>query len=179
MLKLNGTKVLIHPGLYGSGPTHWQSLWQASHPGFIRVQQRDWDNPVCAEWVATLEHYVAEAGTQTVVVAHSLGCHTLAHWAAHTCLGIKGAMLVAPPDVAAPGCPPQVQGYVPVSRQRLPFPSLVVASSDDPHGSVEYARDCAATWGSQLEIAGPLGHINEQSDIGEWPAGYACLQRLL
>jgi hypothetical protein len=33
--------VLILPGLYNSGPEHWQSRWESRHPGFRRIQQDD------------------------------------------------------------------------------------------------------------------------------------------
>ena len=46
--------VLVLPGLYGSGPGHWQSRWEQTHPTFRRVQQRDWNSPDCGEWVDTL-----------------------------------------------------------------------------------------------------------------------------
>lgn len=74
--------VLILPGIGNSGPQHWQTLWQNSHPDFVRVEQRDWDRPVCAEWVAALDAAVRAAGPQAVLVAHSLGCLAVAHWAA-------------------------------------------------------------------------------------------------
>ena len=171
-------KVLIIPGYGGSGPEHWQSLWEENHPGFVRVPQRDWDHPVCHEWVQNLEQAVVHSGPQTLLVAHSLGCHTVAHWAAQTQRAVSGALLVAPPDLDGPDCPPQVVGYQPVPMQALPFPSMVVASSNDPHASLEYAQACARAWGSGFEDVGPLGHINAQSGIADWPQGYALLQRL-
>ena len=70
---------LILPGLGGSAPDHWQSLWQQSNPEFVRVEQRDWKHPVCSEWVEALDKSVAKSGEQCVIVAHSLGCHTVVH----------------------------------------------------------------------------------------------------
>jgi Serine hydrolase len=54
--------VLILPGIGNSGPLRWQSIWAQSHPEFVRVQQPDWDNPVCEEWVAVVEEVVKRAG---------------------------------------------------------------------------------------------------------------------
>ena len=81
---IDTTRVLLVPGLWNSGPQHWQSLWSAAEPGFRRVEQTDWEAPARADWVAVLEAAVAEAGPQVVIAAHSLGCVTVAHWAAET-----------------------------------------------------------------------------------------------
>lgn len=95
------TTYLIIPGYGGSGPAHWQSLWQANSR-FQRVQQRDWLRPRCSEWVAQLEQAVAQSGADTVLVAHSLGCPLVAHWAQQTQLRVRAALLVAPPDLDGP-----------------------------------------------------------------------------
>src|ERR1019366_5932878 len=90
--------VLILPGINNSGPRHWQTLWEKAHRGFRRVPERDWAHPVCQEWVASLETAVRAAGPQTILVAHSLACLQVVHWAARTHLKVQGALLVAPPD---------------------------------------------------------------------------------
>jgi predicted alpha/beta hydrolase family esterase len=166
---------LILPGYQNSGPNHWQTLWERNHPSFVRVQQRDWEHPLAVEWVETLERYVAQAGPQAVIVAHSLGCITVAIWAQTTKLTLKGALLVAPPDTGAESCPEAVAGFVPIPMRRLPFPSIVVASTNDHLASVDFARDCTTAWGSRFIDAGALGHINADSGIGEWPEGFALL----
>ena len=91
---------LVLPGYGGSGPQHWQSLWQARHPELRRVEQRDWERPERAEWIARLEAAVREAGAGVVLIAHSLACLQVAHWAGETALTVRGALLVAPPDPA-------------------------------------------------------------------------------
>ena len=85
------TSFLIIPGYGNSGPEHWQSLWQQQDARFRRVEQRDWWSPQCSEWVATLERAVAASGPDTVLVAHSLGCGLVAHWAAQTRQRIRAA----------------------------------------------------------------------------------------
>ena len=69
-----GSSVLIVPGLGGSGPQHWQSVWQARYPELRRVEQASWDEPRLGPWVATLEAHVLAANAPVVLVAHSLGC---------------------------------------------------------------------------------------------------------
>jgi uncharacterized protein len=181
----SATRVLILPGLSNSGPEHWQSRWEAEHPGFVRVEQRDWETPDRREWVEILDRVIAgSAGTAedtspVVLVAHSLGCCLVAHWAAAHSGPIQGALLVAPSDVEAEGFPTGVTGFAPMPTARLPFPSLLVASTDDPYLTVPRAEHFASHWGARLEVLGPLGHINSASGLGSWPEGFALLRALL
>lgn len=173
------TNVLILPGYGNSGPEHWQSLWQQAEPDWQRVEQHDWEQPQRADWCAALETAVVACGAGSVLVAHSLGCLLVAHWAQVTRLRVRGALLVAVPDPTLPAFPPQAQGFTPLPRQVLPFPSLLVASRDDPYASLDYARQCAAAWGSEYVDIGAAGHINASSGFGDWPQGRALLRRLL
>ena len=170
--------LLILPGINGSGVEHWQSHWERALPNARRVPEDDWDNPVCALWTAALERAVAQAGSNTLLVAHSLGCLQVAHWAARTRLAVRGALLVAPPDPDEPTFPSCVEGWRPLPRQRLPFPSLLVASRDDPYSKFEFSQRVASTWESQLIDPGRCGHINASSGLGAWPAGQAFLEQL-
>lgn len=173
------TTFLIIPGYGDSGPEHWQSLWQRGDPRFRRVEQRDWLNPLCSEWVAALEQAVATSGLDTVLVAHSLGCSLVAHWAAQTQLSVRAALLVAPPDHAGAAAELNLIGFTPLPDLPLPFPSLLVASSDDPYSSLEHARAAATRWGSRWHNLGACGHINGDSGLGDWAEGRALLQSLL
>jgi predicted alpha/beta hydrolase family esterase len=167
------------PGIGNSGPRHWQTQWERQHPGWQRVQQRDWDHPVRTEWLQALETAVAGSSAPVVLIAHSLGCLLVAHWGQQPSVPVRAALLVAPPDPQGPAFPSAARGFETVPSDRLPFPSLVVASCDDLFGSVAYARRCAADWGSAFVEAGAIGHINAESDLGKWPAGFALLEQLL
>ncbi|MDR4460317.1 MAG: alpha/beta hydrolase [Nitrospirales bacterium] len=169
---------LIHPGIGDSGHAHWQTLWESANPEFIRVEQKDWDKPICDEWVNGLEQAVAKIGENPVLVAHSLGCLCVAHWAVRTSLIIKGALLVAPPNPEGIDFPSEAQGFSPVPLVSFGFPSIVVASSNDPYGSLEFARVCAAAWESRFVNIGAAGHINSESGLGKWPEGWALYQEL-
>ena len=59
--------------------------------------------------------------------------------------------------------------------ERLPFPSVVVASRDDRYISVEQAQAYAHAWGSRIVDVGAIGHISAASGLGDWPAGDALL----
>lgn len=178
------TTTLILPGLYDSGPDHWQSRWQRRDPTCVRVQQRDWATPDCGEWVATLDAAIAALpdDADAVLVAHSSSCAMVAHWAATagdaTRRRVRGALLVAPSDPDGPAYPEGPTGFAPVPEARLPFPSIVVASTDDEYVTPGRARAWADAWGSEYVEIGARGHINGASGLGDWPEGWAMLERL-
>jgi uncharacterized protein len=172
------TTTLLLPGIGNSGAAHWQSIWERTRQNTRRVQQEEWDHPQCAIWTAALEAAVQQSASNTLLVAHSLGCLQLARWAARTRQSILAAMFVAVPDPGGPNFPKEAIGFAPVPRLRFPFPSIVVASSDDLYGDIAHARSCATAWGSRLIEVGALGHINASSGLGHWPEGLALLDEL-
>ncbi|MBS0161794.1 MAG: alpha/beta hydrolase [Nitrospira sp.] len=178
-LSMDGVTALIVPGIGNSGPRHWQTLWEQNHPRWQRVQQRDWDHPVLDEWLRGLDVAMAGWPQPPVLIAHSMGCLLVAHWARRASAAVGAALLVAPPDPQGPAFPSTARGFETVPSDRLPFPSLVVASSNDAFGSVDYAKQCAVDWGSAFVEAGAIGHINAESDLGAWPAGFVFLTQLL
>jgi predicted alpha/beta hydrolase family esterase len=173
-------RVLLLPGWLDSGPTHWQSRWEALY-GDTRVQQADWVWPRRGDWMARLDEVLLEDERPAVLVAHSLGCQLVAAWAAHSrhTARVLAALLVAVPDTERADMPPNLANWRPVVRERLPFPSLAVLSSDDPYGSVERALQMAADWGSASVVIGACGHVNGDSGLGDWPQGRVLLDELL
>ena len=178
----SGGSVLIIPGLGDSGPKHWQSLWEARHPDYQRVRQADWERPRCADWVSNLDAAISAASQPIVLVAHSMGCIAVIHWAAATGnrnQRVAAALLVSPPDVEAETIPAGPTGFAPCPLIRLPFKSIVVASTNDPFAMLERAKTFAGAWGSELVIFEPAGHINAASGHGPWPEGERLLDRLM
>ena len=171
--------VLILPGWLNSGPQHWQSLWERDHSEFRRVQQKDWDTPLREDWVARLDDAVLHSAAPPVLVAHSLGCTTVAHWAEKHTRAVHAALLVAPTDLSRPEVPDELHSFRPIPTKKLPFPSILVASTSDPWLSVKRAREIAYAWGSRFESAGPAGHINADSGFGPWPMGEMLLGELM
>jgi len=169
--------VLTVPGIGNSGPDHWQSLWEAGDPAVVRVQQHDWDNPVLAEWLAPLETAVRSAGHRVFIVAHSLGCLLVTHWLAQASVGICGALLVAVPDPQGENFPARAAGFG-VPLVRMPCPTIVVASVDDPYADIGFAQRCAQVWGSRFVEVGNAGHINAASRLGHWDEGKRLLAGL-
>jgi predicted alpha/beta hydrolase family esterase len=167
------------PGLNNSGPHHWQSLWEERFPGrFSRVHQQDWSAPDKDRWISQLHASILEQKKPFIAVAHSLGCITLVHWAAkyHAPL-LAGTLLVAPADVRH-SMQPCFAGFCPIPLDPLPFPSITVASANDPYARIEVVREWSSYWGSQFIDAGHKGHINAASGLGSWEEGLLLLNGL-
>jgi len=170
--------VFLLPGLYDSGPKHWQTYWELEY-GFQRIIQKDWEHPDCLDWTATVDNAItAHTPEKIILVAHSLGCCTVAHWSDTYKRQIKGALLVGPSDVDAPSYPPGTSGFMPMPLSKLPFPSIVLASSNDQYVTLPRAEYFAHAWGSRFVNIGDYGHINSASDLGIWPLGFEYLQQL-
>lgn len=170
--------VLTVPGLWNSGPQHWQTHWEERNPSWRRVQQRDWEKPDREVWVDTLQQAIAGAASPPVLAAHSLGCCLVAEWVRkYGGRGVAGAFLVAPSDVEAPGYPAEGRSFAAMPAVRLPFPSVLIASTDDPYVTIARAGEFARIWGSELVVIGAAGHINGASGHGPWPEGEAMFAR--
>ena len=177
---MNPCNVLILPGWQGSGPAHWQSRWERTH-GYTRVEQHDWMRPLRGDWISRLEDVLLSSDAPAVLVAHSLGCQHVAAWAAHSrnTHRVKGALLVAPPDVERDDVRALLPSWSPVARGRLPFQTRLFASSNDAFCSLERAREFASAWGTEVIDVGPRGHLNADSGLGDWPQAHEQLLQLM
>lgn len=173
--------ILTIPGLMNSGPGHWQSLWEAQLPDCSRVDLGSWDRPHRNSWISRLDQAINAIEGPVLLAAHSLGCHAVAWWSALACPEwsdkIVGALLVAPPEVDARAADSRLHGFAPLPRKLLPFPSILVASHNDPYMPFERSRELAQCWGSQFADAGEIGHINASSGLGDWSFGRFLLGR--
>lgn len=170
-------KVFILPGWFNSDDAHWQSRWEEIY-GYRRVEQQDWCEPNREQWLAALEQAIAAHDGRCVLVAHSLGCILTAHWAAGSALAsrVRGALLVAPPDVTRADAPQALHGFRPIPRNSLPFPSIAVISSNDPYAGHAWSQALARDWGARCVEIGARGHINGESGLGDWPEGHALIR---
>lgn len=174
-------RYLIVPGWQGSPDDHWQSHWQRSLPNSARVEQDDWLTPRCEDWVAALDRAVNASADPVILIAHSLGCVTVAHWSADASLvslrKVRGALLVAPADVERPACSPALRNFAPIPKHLLPFPSQVWARTTTlppaPHGPCNWPAT-----GGRSGHSGGAGHINVKSGHQRWEQGFAYLYRL-
>lgn len=173
------TNYFIIPGYQGSGADHWQTWIESTQPNFHRIQQRDWDNPDIIEWADNIDKAIADYDPESVVlVAHSLGCITVAEWVKRYNRPVKAALLVAPPDVDVIRDKIDNNLVKDLPTQRIPFRTTLVASTNDPWMSIERAEYYAHNWGSEFINIGEAGHINSLSGYGEWYEGLEILSRL-
>lgn len=177
--------VLIVPGLRDQVAEHWQTLLAAKLPRVQTVPPMGRTDLDCALRVQAIERTAQAIAGPLVVVAHSGGCIMLAHWARQSTRNVRGALLATPPDFESPmpeGYPTlaalQASGWLPVPRTRLPFPSIVAASRNDPLGRFERVADLAQAWGSRLVDLGEVGHLNPASGFGDWPQAFAFIDEL-
>jgi len=169
----------IVPGLGGSGPDHWQTYFEKTGTNFQRIIQQNWDAPDINNWVATIEEALTGYDPETVIlVGHSLGCSTIAQWASHSGKKIKGALLVAPPDIEFFQEKSKVTLFNRLPTDKINFPTIVVASTNDHWSGIEKAEFYASQWGSKFINIGEAGHINDVSGYGNWEEGLKILSLL-
>jgi len=164
--------VLVVPGLHGSGPDHWQTWLESRTEGSVRVVQRDWSSPDVAEWAQRIGRVVARVPGEIVIAAHSFGCLAAVKASKTIRHRIAGALLVAPASPHKFG--PRAMHL----DEHLPFPSMLVASRNDPWMSFGEAEGWADAWGSDVIDLGAAGHINPASGFGPWPRALELLERL-
>ncbi|MGE0006024.1 MAG: RBBP9/YdeN family alpha/beta hydrolase [Parvibaculaceae bacterium] len=170
------TPAIIVPGIGGSGPDHWQSVWEKNDPALTRFQPASWDHPGLEDWIASLDAAIGAAPGRPFLIVHSLSCLLVAHWSVRSTKQIRGAFLVSVPDPESPPFPPAARSFGGAPRTRFSFPALVVASSNDPFGTTDYSRSRAGEWGAGYVVAGAHGHINGASGLGEWKQGAALFE---
>jgi predicted alpha/beta hydrolase family esterase len=187
-------RLVVVPGLHGSGAAHWQTWLEAQFPGALRVEQAAWDVPDLAAWAARVATALEEAGPGPhAVVAHSFGCLAALHLlqqagqggAAHAApagataraaWGIAELLLVAPADPVRFGAADRLP------QGRIEVPTCVVASDTDPWMTATSARAWALRWGSDWINLGDAGHVNVAAGFGPFPLArdwvHAALRRL-
>jgi predicted alpha/beta hydrolase family esterase len=174
---------LIIPGLHDSGPDHWQSRWLARREDCTRVELGRWSEPSRTVWISRLDRAIARSRDPVVLVAHSLGCHAVAWWANDASMSrlvkVRGALLVAPPDVDRSDALPELLPFALTPARALPFRSILAASRDDDYASFARSRWMAALWGSALADFSRQGHLNAEARLGDWPEGQRLLRCLI
>jgi serine hydrolase len=143
--------------------------------------QDDWLQPRLGDWLGALDREIRACATPPLLAAHSLACPLVAHWAVRNAgVDVRGALLVAPADVDSPDhTPDEVRSFSPIPLRRLPFPTIVVASDDDPFVSPERVAVFAWAWGSRLVTLPRAGHVNADAGFGPWPEGRQLLSDLM
>ena len=166
-------RLVIVPGLHGSGAGHWQSWLHGQIDGSVRVEQDDWRAPDLDRWSERIADTVAALGRGPhVLVAHSFGC-----LASVRALARRPGLDVAQMLLVAPAEPSRFDAAQALPQERLAVPTCVVASDNDPWMSATQAHAWALRWGSDWINLGNAGHVNVDSGYGpfplarEWAAG--------
>ena len=171
--------ILFVDGWFGPDPGDWQELWAKTLPDAARLEQEDWERPERKAWVERLDEAIASCRRPPVLIAHSLGCVTVAHWvAAGSGRPVRAALLAAPADVER-NHEADIRGFAPIPLSAFPFPTLVVASGNDRWMTPDRARCFADAWGAGLAEAGDVGHLTVGDGYGPWPAGRRLLDDFL
>ena len=177
--------VLFVPGLRDHVEDHWQTHAARAFPGSVTVAPLTEDRLSRAARVAALDAALSSIAGDVVIAAHSAGCLMVAHWAASPTRLIRAALFATPADMEhplPPGYPTydelSANGWLPIPRAPLPFPTLVVASRNDPLARFARVEDMARDWGANLHDAGDVGHLNPPSGYGPWPDGHRLIEQL-
>lgn len=173
------TKILLLPGLFGSGPGHWQHHWLEDVADSEIVDQDNWDFAEVDPWIEKVERALEQVG-EAYIVAHSLGCILAAKLAGkHAAARIRGALLVAPCDLPETAkLHPDALAFGTMPTAPLPFPTMVVGSLDDKYMSLDRLTFFTALWRADVRNIGLAGHINIASGFGRWTGGYALFDAL-
>ncbi|WP_280435454.1 RBBP9/YdeN family alpha/beta hydrolase [Nocardia carnea] len=177
--------VVIVPGLRDHVAEHWQTLLADRLERTCTVPPLEYDTLSRRARVAALADVLTEIDGPVVLVAHSAGVITTVHWAQQPNRPILGALLATPADLESslPEGYPTTEildraGWNPIPRRRLPFPSIVAVSSDDPLGSHRRVVGMAEAWGSRVVELGAVGHLNPASGFGYWPQAEELVRQL-
>lgn len=179
-MKISEVDILLLPDLDGAAPGHWLRRWAERFGNGRLVEHQHAGRPQRTEWLKAIENEIMMATRPVVLVAHGLAVSAVAHVAQRLVdTKVRGALLVAPPDHEQGDLPPAFREFGNVPRDPLPFPSMLVASTDDRGCSIDSAVDLATAWGSELHLARNAGHIDLQSGHGPWPEGLLIFTRLM
>ncbi|ASL46867.1 hypothetical protein bAD24_III05715 [Burkholderia sp. AD24] len=178
--------IVIVPGLRDHIAEHWQTLLEKKLPNTVSVPPLEHDKLSCAARVEAMDDTLARIDGPVVLVAHSAGVMITVHWALRHRRKIHGALLAAPADIETPlpaGYPAADElaqnGWLPIPRKPLPFPSIVGASRNDPLARFDRIAAMAKYWGSRLIDLGEVGHLNPAAGFGEWPMAETLLDELV
>jgi predicted alpha/beta hydrolase family esterase len=155
-------------------PSHWLARWSAKLSS-ARFAFSDGEAASAEGLVFTAQR----AAKPIFFIAYSLGALALAKAAPELkALDVRGAFLVAPPSA---GALETLDGgrWLAITREKLPFESVMVASRTDPWARYEESEALAADWGASLIDAGEAGRLDAASGHGPWPEGLLRLAGML
>jgi len=171
---LQAPRVLIIPGLYGSGSAHWQTWLQAQYADAVRVEQEHWNVADLDRWASRIQSTIDTAPPgRWIAVAHSFGCLALARYLQGRGGAVTGALLVAPADPRKFGVVDQLP------LQPLGVHSTLIGSESDPWMRLESASAWALLWAARFINLGTVGHVNTEAGFGPFPVAKDLADQML
>ncbi|MBO6719552.1 MAG: serine hydrolase family protein [Rhizobiaceae bacterium] len=146
---------------------HWLARWQSKLSTGRRLTIGGGD--ATDETTRQVVDAVDKATRPVVLVAHGEAVPVIVRAAGKFTARIAGAFMVAP----------STTNSAPLPHDPLPFPSLLVASRDDPNCDFSTAEELGAGWGSLFIDAGNAGGLNVASGHGPWPEGSMTFARFV
>jgi uncharacterized protein len=169
-MRVSDFDLLIVPRLGGAREGDWPSRWRAKLSTARFVAPDDPGEPSREAWIEAIVRAAREATRPALLIGHGLGATAIADAAgALDGADVRGAFLFAPPDEAGLGR--LASKHWTPARERLPWPSVVVASRSDPDGAYEAVTALASDWGAEVIDAGHAGGLDALSGHGPWPEG--------
>jgi len=166
--------ILLVSGHPEGGPGDWMAAWERQRPDSARLDLGMWDKPHRNTWVNKLNLAIHRAERPVILVADDIACLAVAWWAEYeqsdSANAVIGALLVSPPDVDRPGADPRLAPFGACPRQKLPFPSFVVADREASQPKLVTTTQLASDWDSLFSL--------DEIDA-RWDAGQYLLGRLL
>ena len=178
---MNNMKTIFYtiPGYGDSDSEHWQTYFETRLDNCQRIVQDNWTEPILGEWIERIDKTLNDKNLSDVIlITHSLGGIALVHWVKKYGKVIKGALIVAPPDIDYPYEDLGLETFTPIPHINLPFPSILVCSSNDNWMNLERAKHFANSWGSELVILKNAGHVSGDDGFKYWDDGLEILKKL-
>lgn len=166
-------KILILHGWGGSDYPHWQS-WLAGElaKDYGQVCFPLLDNPhfpTKKRWVEQVKEILCEFKPDVVI------CHSMANslWF-HLCeegeiAEVQRLLMVAPPRLDLKLDTIKTFFPVPIPKNLFAKEAMMVTSTDDPYMTQDEALSLQQALEVQMKVIENAGHINADSDYGEWP----------
>ena len=165
-MRVSDLELIFIPETGALSEDHWIARWSAKLSTARLVPALD---PLATPAALIAAARLAER--PSLLIGHSTGAIAVA-LSAEALRGVdcRGAFLVAPPaDEALTTIDGGLWPETP--RERLPWPSVLVASRTDPWSSHRQSLALASDWGADFVDAGEAGRIDADAGFGPWPDG--------
>jgi predicted alpha/beta hydrolase family esterase len=155
--------ILLVPRAHDEPPGPWSSLADSGVAGVRRAMLPTTGTADLNRWAAGVATSIDACRAPPLVVAHGFGALATLRATFLFERRIAGAMLVSPADPDHHGALARLPAVA------LPYPTLVVASRDDPTLKLTKAGALATRWGARLVVLG----AEQAADLARLLRGFA------